>query len=137
MTHNKNHFEFSGTIERFARVQTKTGSPMISFMARCYKEALRCIAFGDVAEQTTLQRGDQVECCGRVQNNRWVDAHGQGHEGWQVVCDSITVIADDDAQEPPAPRQEQRPEPRQERMFDQGRRPDPGERFQVQPDTPF
>jgi single-stranded DNA-binding protein len=138
MTRDKNHFEFTGTVERFQQITTKSGRLMIAGSVRCWRETIRCIAFGDLAETTDLQRGDRVEVVGRIQSNAWTDGNGQQRNGWQVVADTITVIDDDQQQAPPPARTrtDAKPEPRQERMFDQGQRPDPGERFQYT-DGPF
>ena len=57
-----NEFRFSGTVERFDRIQTKTGTPMVSFTVLCWRERVRAVAFKAIAEQTELAPGDRVEC---------------------------------------------------------------------------
>lgn len=36
-----NEFQFSGTVERFDRIATKTGTPMIVLTVICWKERVR------------------------------------------------------------------------------------------------
>ena len=65
-----NIFRFSGIIERFDRIQTKTGTPMCAFSVRCWKERIRVVAFKTVAEETMLSPGDRVEVRGAIQSTQ-------------------------------------------------------------------
>ena len=123
-------FRFSGTIERFDRIATKTGTPMVAFLAMCWKERIRIVAFKDLAEQTELTPGNRVEVRGHIQTTAWTDQNGQQRTGWQVIAHEITR-ADDAGQQ-----QEQRRPPRRQHESQQGnlfpdrRRPDTGKRHQ-------
>ena len=130
---NKCHI--TGTVEKFDRIATRTGTPMVRAMVRCYRETLQVVAFRDLAEDTDLQAGDRVEVRGRIQNTSWTAQDGSRRYGWQLIAESITLI--DETQpgaqlagetQPPAPAPPTRPRPappaRQKatprRMFDQG-----------------
>lgn len=94
-----NEFRFSGIVERFDRIQTRTGTAMISFVVRCWKEKIRVVAFKTLAEETELSRGDRVEVRGHVQSNSWTDQHGQQRSGWQVIADEIRRTDDTDTRQ--------------------------------------
>jgi len=121
---DRNEFFFSGTVERFDRIQTKTGTAMVSFSVMCWREHIRCIAFRDLAEQTTLTTGDRVEVRGHIQSNEWTDKDGNRRQGWQVIAHEIHIAADEQQEAPrPPARQAPRPAPpEQQRLFpEQGR----------------
>lgn len=84
-----NHVRMSGTVERFETVATKTGTPMIRFALRCWKEWATIVAFRDLAAQTTLNRGERVEVTGRIQTTQWTDKEGTPRTGWQIVAQTI------------------------------------------------
>ena len=130
---DRNEFFFSGVVEDFKRIQTRTGTPMIAFQVRCWRESIRCIAFKSIAEQTELTKGDYIECRGHVQGKEWIDREGNKRSGWQVVCHEITLAGDDVQAPPPARMRTDAPE--QGNLFPGGR-PDPCARFQYT-DGPF
>jgi len=80
-----NEFRFSGTVQRFDRIQTNTGTAMVSFSVMCWKERIRTIAFKALADQTELSPGDWVEVRGHIQSTSWTDKHGQLRTGWQCI----------------------------------------------------
>ena len=90
-----NEFRFSGTVERFDRIATKTGTPMVAFTVLCWRERIRAVAFKDMAEQTELAPGDRVECCGHIQSTSWTDQNGQQRSGWQVIAHEIDKANED------------------------------------------
>ena len=104
-----NRCHITGTVERFDRIATKTGTAMIKALVRCYKETVQVVAFRDLAEDTDLQAGDRVEVRGRIQNTSWTAQDGSRRYGWQLVAESITLDGAEAA--PPADRQEQQPTP--------------------------
>lgn len=131
-----NFFRFSGVVERFDRITTKTGMAMISFVVRCWKERVRVVAFRDLAEQTTLAAGDRVEIVGRVQGTEWQDKDGNRRSGWQVIASEIHIADDtlDQQHEQPRPPARQQ-EAHQGNLFNEPRQ-DTNARFQYQ-DGPF
>ncbi|MGW8158413.1 MAG: single-stranded DNA-binding protein [Desulfoprunum sp.] len=130
-----NEFRFSGTVERFDRIQTKTGTPMVAFTVMCWRERIRTVAFKSIAEQTTLNPGDRVECRGHIQATSWTDQNGQQRTGWQVVAHEIHRADDTDRQQDqPQPPARQQPAHQPELLPD--RRPDTGEQFKYT-DGPF
>ena len=86
-----NRCHITGTVERFDRIATKTGTAMIKALVRCYKETVQVVAFRDLAEDTDLQAGDRVEVRGRIQNTSWTAQDGSRRYGWQLVAESITL----------------------------------------------
>ena len=109
-----NEAKFSGTVETFRRIETKTGTPMIRFAFRCWKEAIHAVAFKDVAAQTTLAPGDRVKVRGRVRGTSWQDSEGNQRGGWEVVADEITASPSERQAQPqqqaiPLRRQAERP----------------------------
>lgn len=114
-----NRCHFTGTVERFDRIATKTGTAMVKALVRCYKETVQVVAFRDLAEDTDLQAGDRVEVRGRIQNTSWTAQDGSRRYGWQLVAESITL--DGETQpgapltgetQPPAPAPPAPPSPR-------------------------
>ena len=99
-----NFFRFSGIVERFDRITTKTGTAMISFTVRCWKETIRTVCFKELAASTELTRGDRVEIVGRVQTTSWTDQQGQQRSGWQVIADEIRRADDTLDRQVEAPR---------------------------------
>lgn len=87
--YDKNKCSFSGEVNHWRRIQTKTGTPMTTFSLKCYKTIVKMIAFGDQA--IDLEDGQRVEITGRLQNNNWTDKDGNKHYGYQVVVDSIQL----------------------------------------------
>lgn len=128
-----NEFRFSGTVQRFDRIQTKTGTAMVSFSVMCWKERIRTVAFKALAEQTELSPGDWLEVRGHIQSTSWTDQHGQQRTGWQVVAHEIhRADCQQPEQLPPRPSPPARPQPgRQPELFPDGQ-PDPGERYQYE-----
>ena len=61
-----NQATFTGTVERFDRIATKTGTAMVKALVRCYKETVQVVAFRDLAEDTDLQAGDRVIVDGNI-----------------------------------------------------------------------
>lgn len=128
-----NEFRFTGTVERFDRIQTKTGTPMVAFTVMCWKERIRTVAFKDLAEKTDLAAGDRVEVRGHIQSNSWTDQNEQQRNGWQVIAHEIRRADDtaaDRQQEQPRPSARQQPA-RQPELFP-NHRPDTGARFQYE-----
>ena len=124
-----NEFRFSGTVERFDRIATKTGTPMVAFLAMCWKERIRIVAFKDLAEQTKLAAGDRVEVSGHVQSNSWTDKQGQPRSGWQCIASEIIIAANDNDQQQEHPRPPAWQESHQGNLFPD-RRPDTCKRHQ-------
>ena len=104
-----NRCHITGTVERFDRIATKTGTAMIKALVRCYKETVQVVAFRDLAEDTDLQAGDRVEVRGRIQSTSWTGQDGVKRYGYQLVAESITLDGAEAA--PPADRQEHQPTP--------------------------
>lgn len=89
-----NHAKFTGTVERFDRIATKTGTPMVRVLLRCYRESVSVVAFKDLAKDTDLAPGDRVEVRGNIQSTSWTAPDGTRRQGWQVVSDYIGPIAE-------------------------------------------
>jgi hypothetical protein len=60
MSYDVNECRFTGTVEGFTVVNTKTGTPMIRFFLACNKERIATVAFKALADATRLNDGDQV-----------------------------------------------------------------------------
>jgi len=112
---DKNCFEFTGTVERFDRIATKTGTPMVAFTVLCWRERVRTVAFKALAEQTDLSTGDRVEVRGHIQSTEWQDKDGNKRSGWQCIAHEISRPDDTDRQ------QEQPRPPRRQQEAHQGR----------------
>ena len=126
---DKNCFEFTGTVERFDRIATKTGTPMVAFTVLCWRERVRTVAFKALAEQTDLSTGDRVEVRGHIQSTEWQDKDGNKRSGWQCIAHEISRPDDTDRQQeqPRPPRRQQ--EAHQGEMFPEERRPVTGSQF--------
>lgn len=84
-----NHVRMTGTVQRFEVVNTKTGTDMIRFALRCYRERAHVVAFKDLAATTMLRPGDRVEVTGFIQTTKWTDNEGNARTGWQIVARTI------------------------------------------------
>ncbi len=90
---DKNQAVFSGRVERFAIVQTKTQTPMIRVALISGKELVDVVAFRTLAEETRLRENDEIEVAGAIRSNGWVAKDGGKHYGWQLVATSIEILA--------------------------------------------
>jgi len=88
---DRNEYLCTGQVEHFKRVETATGTPMISFAIKCWRERVQVVAFKSLAEQTTLSPGTRVEVKGFIQNTQWADRDGCRRYGWQVVATEIHI----------------------------------------------
>ena len=92
MDYDLNECRITGTVDRFDRIATKTGTPMCKALVLCHKETVAVIAFRDLAEQTNLNPGDRVEVRGRIQSTSWTGQDGVKRYGWQIVAEHIALI---------------------------------------------
>ncbi|MBB5347185.1 single-stranded DNA-binding protein [Desulfoprunum benzoelyticum] len=128
-----NEFRFSGTVQRFDRIQTKTGMAMVSFSVLCWKERIRNVAFKALAEQTELSPGDRIEVRGHIQSTEWQDKDGNRRTGWQVIAHEISRAENMTGLNQGQPTPPARLQPaRQSGMFPEERRPDTNEQFSYQ-----
>lgn len=111
MEYDVNECKMTGTVERFDRIPTKTGTPMCKALLRCYKESVAVVAFREVAEQVALNPGDRAEVRGRIQSTSWTGQDGVKRYGWQIVAESITLIGSAPPV-PPSPSLPMEPHPR-------------------------
>lgn len=88
-TFDKNSAKVSGMVERFDVVNTKTGTPMIRFALRCWRERIQIVAFKELATTTMLRPGDRVEVEGRIQGTQWSAPDGTRRTGFQIVARAI------------------------------------------------
>lgn len=86
---DKNCAKVSGLVERFDVVNTKTGTPMIRFAIRCWRERIQIVAFKELATTTMLRPGERVEVEGRIQGTQWSAPDGSRRTGFQIVARSI------------------------------------------------
>ena len=96
MSYDINHCTFSGKVEKFKRVQTKIGTPMITFKMKCWKELIKVVAFKEAAETATFNNGDRVKIKGRLQSSSW-EYEGVKYRGFQIISDEIEILEDDQA----------------------------------------
>lgn len=89
-----NQARITGGVERFDHIQTKTGTPMIKALVRCYRETISVVAFKDLAENTNLSPGDRVEVRGMIQSTSWTAQDGTKRYGWQLIADHITLLGE-------------------------------------------
>ena len=86
---DKNSAKVSGMVERFDVVNTKTGTPMIRFALRCWRERIQVVAFKELATTTLLRPGERVEVEGRIQGTQWSAPDGSRRTGFQIVARAI------------------------------------------------
>lgn len=96
MAFDINAIRITGTVEQFNTVNTRTGTPMVKLVVRCFKELFTVVAFNELAEATVLSIGDRVEVRGRVQSNTWTDQEGNKRYGVQVVATDIGPDIEED-----------------------------------------
>lgn len=84
-----NEARFSGAVENFKVIPTKTGTPMIRFLLVCGQEKLSAVAFKALADKTRLAEGERVTIRGRIQTTSWDDRDGMRRYGWQVIASEI------------------------------------------------
>lgn len=62
---------------------------MASFRLRCWKEDIRCVGFGNIADDMlSFSDGDRVEIVGKVQSSRW-EKEGVKVFSYQVNISSV------------------------------------------------
>ena len=98
-----NQATFTGTVERFDRIATRTGTPMVKVLLRCYKETVSVVAFKELAENTDLSPGDRAKVRGKIQSTSWTAQDGTRRQGWQLVADHIGPIGETQPDAPPTP----------------------------------
>lgn len=111
MSYDQNECRISGKVEKFAVVNTKTGTPMIRFSIACNKERFTVVAFKGLAEATRLNDGDQVSVIGAIQSTSWEGKDGVKKYGFQFIGSSINGVTEQQhnckgirpAMEPPRP----------------------------------
>ncbi len=86
---NINEARFSGTVEQFKVVQTRTGTSMIRFSIACNKERITVVAFKALADATRLIDGEQVSTVGAIQSTSWTAKDGTQRYGFQVIASAI------------------------------------------------
>ena len=121
-----NRAKFTGTVERFDRIATRTGTPMVKVLLRCYKEAVSVVAFKDLAEDTDLAPGDRVEVRGKIQSTSWTAPDGTRRQGWQLIADSIGPVGETLPDAPPPSPTRPATGKRQERQVRMFNSADPG-----------
>jgi single-stranded DNA-binding protein len=89
MSYDVNECRFTGKVEGFTIVNTKTGTPMIRFRVCCNKEKVSIVAFKALADATRLFEGDQVSIVGALQQTAWADKDGIRRYGIQIIANSI------------------------------------------------
>jgi single-stranded DNA-binding protein len=107
MSYDKNECHFSGKVDRFEIIATRTGTPMIKFFLACNKEKLSVVAFKSLADATRLIDGDQVSITGALQTTSWEGNDGVKRYGVQIIATRIN----DNEQEPFTPAVKQAPAP--------------------------
>jgi hypothetical protein len=100
---DKNECSFTGAVEGFSVVATKTGTPMIRFFLLVGKEKITVVAFRDLADQIRLAAGDRVAVLGAIKSTSWDGRDGVRRYGWQVVAAEITSESEAPAPPPPPP----------------------------------
>jgi hypothetical protein len=110
---DKNECHFTGAVEGFTVVSTKTGTPMIRFFLLAGKEKITVVGFRDLADQTRLAAGDRVAVRGAAQTTSWDDRTGVRRYGWQIIAAEITAESGAPAPPPPPPPPADRKAPMQ------------------------
>ena len=110
--YDTNECKFSGKVESFKRVKTRTGTPMISFKLKCWKEIIKVVAFQELAESTTLTDGDRVEVVGKLQSSNF-EFEDRKYNSFQIVAESVGA-------ESIVPKRENKTEPK---YAEHGQRP--------------
>ena len=82
----KNRVEFTGTIERLQRIETKTGKPMAKWLLKVDDSRFICLAFGNLAE-AILERseGESVNITGTGKINSWKTSDDIWRNDFQVT----------------------------------------------------
>ncbi|MBM9536170.1 single-stranded DNA-binding protein [Desulfobulbus alkaliphilus] len=89
-----NQARITGGVEKFDHINTRTGTPMIKALVRCYRETVSVVAFKELAENTDLAPGDRVDVRGKIQSTSWTAQDGSKRYGWQLIADHIDLIGD-------------------------------------------
>ena len=94
MTYDKNQCKFSGTVEAIKPINTKTGTPMVSFKLKCWKEYIKGVAFKDLAEKViaTVKQGDRIEIAGKIESRNY-EYEDRKYNSFQIVADEVEKIA--------------------------------------------
>ena len=111
MDHDINKCHITGTVERFDRIATKIGTPMIKTLVRCHKESIPVVAFKDLAEATHLEAGDRVVVRGRVQSTSWTGQDGVKRSKHRITVDEFQVIGGDNGPSGKKQQEEEEPAP--------------------------
>lgn len=101
MSYDLNECRFTGKVEGFTVINTKTGTPMIRFFIACNKERIAVVAFKSLADATRLGDGDQVSVTGAIQQTTWDGKDGVKRYGFQIIASKIN----ENEQEPFTPKQ--------------------------------
>jgi single-stranded DNA-binding protein len=99
MSYDVNECRFTGTVEGFTVVNTKTGTPMIRFFLACNKERIAVVAFKGLADATRLTDGEEVSIIGAIQQTAWEGKDGVKRYSFQIIATRIN----DNEQEPFTP----------------------------------
>ena len=94
MSFDINRCTFSGKVGKFKRVDTRTGTPMITFRLKCWKELIKVAGFKELAEDCVINDGDQVKIKGRLQSSSW-EYEGVRYRSFQIVADEIEVLKEE------------------------------------------
>jgi single-stranded DNA-binding protein len=100
---DKNECQFTGAVEGFTVVATKSGISMVRFFLLAGKEKISVVAFRDLADQTRLAAGDRVAVLGAIQSTSWDGRDGVRRYGFQIIAAEITAESEAPAPPPPPP----------------------------------
>ena len=109
MSYDINHCTFSGEVQKLKRVDTRTGTPMLTFKLKCWKELIKIVAFKKLAEEASFSNGNRVKIKGRLQLNNW-EFEGVKYRNFQIIADKVEVLEEDQPVQKKQPTQKV-PEP--------------------------
>ncbi len=87
-----NEIKLSGTINKFYRLKTKAGGPMVKMLLKVGKDTFWVLGYGNVASAiTALKEGDELAISGTAQMNNWRDEAGDWHNDFNAVAWAVEI----------------------------------------------
>jgi single-stranded DNA-binding protein len=88
----RNRIEFTGTVERFRSIPTKTGVQMAKFLLKVGDSRFGCVAFGNLAAVVLAAgEGKEIGLVGQGAINSWKTDDGAWRNDFQVAVWSVEI----------------------------------------------
>ena len=87
-----NEVKFGGKIDRLKRIDTKSGTPMVTFLLAVGKDKFKCVGFKNIADSLLAYKdGDHILVTGTGSINSWKDDGDSWHNDFQVTAWQVEV----------------------------------------------